>query len=396
MLKTGVVLTIVLATLALLSLGLTLWQWVVAFRFPLHQQLGHDNRTPSVTLLKPLKGLDSETADCLRSWLAQPYSGNVQILFGVASPADPVCELARQLVASYPKADAQLVICPENLGANAKVSTLIQLMRLARHDVIIVSDADVWVPEGFLSQIVTPLKDPMLGLVNCFYRMVTSVSRGAATVKERTINNLAMRWEAFVVNADFWSQVLQSRSLKPLDFALGAVMATTRAQLAKMGSFESLADYLADDYQLGHLIARNGARIGICPLVVECRNVPMSWSEVWTHQVRWARTIRVCQPRPYFFSQLHNPTVWPWLWALWQPMGATLAIACGCLLTRMAAGFYCERKLTGRADLNSLWMAPVKDLLQSVIWALAFCGRQIKWRGQYFDVQAGGKLVRRF
>jgi ceramide glucosyltransferase len=381
-LKTAVVLTIILATLALLSLALTLWQWAVAFRFPLHQRVANNSWVPAVTVLKPLKGLDSETADCLRSWLAQQYSGEVQILFGVASPIDPVCELVRQLVESHPKADAQLVICPENFGANAKVSTLIQLMRLARHDVIMVSDADVWVPDGFLPQVLAPLRDPSLGLVNCFYR----IAPGA---------NLAMRWEAFVVNADFWSQVLQSQSLKPLDFALGAVMATTREQLARIGGFDSLAAYLADDYQLGHCIARTGARIALCPLVVECRNAPMSWREVWSHQIRWARTIRVCQPLPYFFSQLHNATFWPWLWALWQPAGIVFAIAGCCLLTRVATGFYCEQKLTGGADLNSLWMAPVKDLLQTMIWALAFFGRRIKWRGQVFDVQPGGKLVRR-
>ena len=32
----------------------------------------------------------------------------------------------------------------------------------------------------------------------------------------------------------------------------------------------------------------------------------MGWSAVWKHQLRWARTIRVCQPVPYFFSLLSN------------------------------------------------------------------------------------------
>jgi len=34
-------------------------------------------------------------------------------------------------------------------------------------------------------------------------------------------STLAMQWEAIAINADFWSQVLQSQTLKPLDFALG-------------------------------------------------------------------------------------------------------------------------------------------------------------------------------
>ena len=67
-----------------------------------------------------------------------------------------------------------------------------------------------------------------------------------------------MQWEAVAINADFWSSVLQARSLKPIDFALGAVMAMRRKQLEQIGGFAALADCLADDYQLGHRIARAG------------------------------------------------------------------------------------------------------------------------------------------
>jgi len=368
--------------MALLSWLLTLWQWAVAWRFPLHQRLVNDGAAKAVTVLKPLKGVDSKTAECLQSWLAQRYPAEVQILFGVASANDPVCKLVGELLRKNSKTNAQLVLCPQDLGANAKVSTLVQLMPLARHDLIIVSDADVWVPDGFICEVAGPFRDPALGLVNCFYRLA-----GPA--------NWAMRWEAFAVSADFWSQVLQSKSLKLLDFALGAVMTTTRLQLAKIGGFESILDYLADDYQLGNRIARSGGRIALSPVVVECRNAPMSWREVWSHQVRWARTIRVCQPLPYFFSQLQNATLWPWVCALWQPRGPILAGACVCLLTRMAAAFYCERKMIGRSDFASLWMAPVKDLLQTVIWAGAFFGNRIQWRGQSLEIGSGGKLNRR-
>jgi len=188
--------------------------------------------------------------------------------------------------------------------------------------------------------------------------------------------------------------VLQSQALKPIDFALGAAMTTTREQLARIGGFAALADYLADDYQLGRQIAQGGACLALSPMVVECRNVPMNWREVWSHQLRWARTIRVCQPLPYFFSQLQNATLWPCLWALWQPTAPVLGVVAACLLTRMAAGYYCEQKLTGRRNLNALWLALIKDLLQTVIWGLAFFGKQIDWRGQSFEVLAGGQLVK--
>ena len=72
-----------LGGLALLSLALTVWQIVVAARFPLHQRRVRRVDAAGLTILKPLKGCDAETAACLRSWLEQDYQGPVEILFGV-------------------------------------------------------------------------------------------------------------------------------------------------------------------------------------------------------------------------------------------------------------------------------------------------------------------------
>jgi ceramide glucosyltransferase len=377
-----VLLNIILGCLALLSFALMLWQWLVARRFPLHRRVAACSFTPPVTLLKPLKGCDPTTEDCLRSWFAQEYAGQTQILLGVASAADPVCAVVRQLLAEYPSKDAQLIVCGPLGGTNLKVSKLVELERLAKHDVLVISDADVRVPPDFLVNVVAPLQASEVGLVSCFYRMANPTT-------------LAMRWEAVAINADFWSQVLQSQSLKPLDFALGAVMATRRKQLEEIGGFAMLTDCLADDYQLGNRIARNGHRIAISPVVVECWSAPMNWTQVWKHQVRWARTIRVCQPAPYFFSILSNPTLWPLLWAAASLNRRVLAFSVGCWLVRAATAWDLQRRLTraARHSADGL-LAPVKDLLQAAIWALAFAGNQIEWRGERMRLRRDGTLVK--
>ncbi|MDB6033817.1 MAG: glycosyl transferase, family 2, partial [Verrucomicrobiales bacterium] len=116
-------------------------------------------------------------------------------------------------------------------------------------------------------------------------------------------------------------------------------------------------------------------------------------AEVWAHQTRWARTIRVCQPAPYFFSILSNATLWPLLWLAFTPRLSILTAVAACLCVRMAMGAWCEGKLARRMDAISIWMGPVKDLLQVLIWASAFVGNHITWRGQRFRVLHGGKLV---
>ncbi|MEK7683961.1 MAG: glycosyltransferase [Verrucomicrobiota bacterium] len=375
-------LTVILASLALLSLVLTLWQWLVAKRFPLHQRVSDFTHAPAVTVLKPLKGCDEETAQCLSSWLEQEYSGAVQVLFGVASAADPVCSLVRELIAAHPQRDAQLALCEQSLGANAKVSTLVQLQRQAKHEILVISDADVRVPPDFLVNVIAPLRDPDVGLVNSFYRLANP-------------STPAMRWEAVAINADFWSQILQSQSLKPLDFALGAAMATTQSRLEKSGGFIALVDYLADDYQLGNKIAQQGGRIVLCPVVVECWSSPMSWRAAWSHQLRWARTIRVCQPLPFFFSILSNATLWPLLWLLAYPTMPTLSIAALCWLFRIVTASNHQARLTGTSVRPVyFWMVLLKDLLHAVLWALAFLGNRIEWRGEAYRVRTRGRLVK--
>jgi ceramide glucosyltransferase len=376
-----VVLNGILGILAVLSFALTVWQWLVARRFPLHQR-GTADFSPSLTVLKPLKGCDAATEDCLRSWFTQRYSGQVQILFAVASAEDPVCAIVTRLLGEYREADAQLIVCGELTGANAKVAKLVDLERLARHEILVVSDADVRVPPDFLSQVVLPLRDPAVGLVNCFYRLANPAT-------------MAMRWEAVAINADFWSQVLQSQSLKPIDFALGAVMVTRRPQLQEIGGFAALRDCLADDYQLGHRIAKRGHRIAISPVVVECWSDPMGWAEVWKHQLRWARTIRVCQPAPYFFSILSNAAIWPLLWLALRPSRISLGVGLACGLARIISAWDLQQRLTQlRPRFSDAWFALVKDLLQAAIWLVAFLGNRVEWRGQLMRVRRDGTLVR--
>jgi ceramide glucosyltransferase len=221
-----------------------------------------------------------------------------------------------------------------------------------------------------------------VGLVNCFYQLANP-------------STVAMRWEAVAINADFWSQVLQAQSLKPLDFALGAVMMVRREQLEAIGGFKALVNCLADDYQLGHRLFRAGGRIVVAGLVAECWSGPMGWKAVWNHQLRWARTIRVCQPAAYFFSILSNATFWPLLWAAVSPVPSVLACAGGALVLRMLTVLDLQWQLTrSRAHIPYFWLAPLKDLLQVALWVLAFAGNRIEWRGERMRLKADGTLVR--
>lgn len=379
----------VLGTLTLFSLCLLIWQMVAGWQFPLHKRTPPMCAAdlPSVTLFKPVKGWDCEADDCMRSWFNQEYGAAVEILFGVDSRSDPICQLIENLIDLHPHISAKLIVCPRGDLTNGKVAKLAHLSSLASHEVWIVSDADVKVPSDFLEQTISLLVERDAGMVHCLYRM-------------KAPRILAMQWEAVGVNVDFWSQVLQARQLRPLDFALGATMVTTRRHIAAVGGFAAVGHFLADDYYLGNRIARAGHELILSPVVVTCHEPAMSWREAWKHQLRWARTIRSCKPLPYFLSILSNTTLWSLLfWLVLVSSSGNLlgpglsTFACCCFL-RIGSAIALQHRLTGSPP-EGIWagMILIKDLLQVAVWALAFLGNRIDWRGEEFRVYRDGQLI---
>jgi ceramide glucosyltransferase len=252
------------------------------------------------------------------------------------------------------------------------------MLKEANNELIIVSDDDVFVVDNFLTEVALHFTRTNPALLNCFYRITPA--------------NFPMALEAIAVNADAWSQVLQALTLQPMDFALGAVMVLKRDLLLSLGGFEPLLEYLADDYQLGHRVAKEGGRLELFSVPVECRSDPQSATQVWKHQLRWARTIRVCRPIPYFFSISSNATLWPLLaWILGAPFGGILLLLC--LLLRILSASFNYWKLTRKPAFLIGLLAPIKDLFGALIWFQSFTRNNIVWRGQKFQVNHGGKLT---
>jgi len=259
---------------------------------------------------------------------------------------------------------------------NAKIVKLLQLEEHAKHEILVISDADVRVPPQLARELVTVLQDLRIGLANCFYRLANP-------------SGLAMHLEAIGVNADFWSQVLQSRSLKPLQFALGAVMATRRSNLAQIGGFAGLADCLADDYQLGRNIVQLGYRIEFAPVVVETDLGAESWAQTWRHQLRWSRTIRVSRPSGYYGYAITHATFWSMV-AMGSHHWWAGGIAMG---MRMTAGVLVGTVvLKDRKVGKDFWLIPLRDLFGFAVWLVGIFGRHVDWRDRRLRLRADGSI----
>ena len=336
---------------------------------------------PSVTILKPVKGMDDGSYANFASFCLQEFPGEVQLLFAVASADDPAIPVIRQIIEEYPGNDILLVINPSIHGPNYKVSNLINAFPRAKHDIIIVCDSDIRVPANYLASVIAHFSDPRVGLVTSLYR--TSDVHGIATALEAT-----------GFTSEMIPNVMVAMQLEGLSFALGASMAVRREALTAIGGFDALADYLADDYQLGNKVHRNGWLIALDSCLVESMIKAENLPSVLARQLRWARTMRVSRPGGYLASGITLPFPAALLAAFVAPTTPIALAAIGllyavrlCVATTFSRRFVADNLLP-----RWLWLIPVRDMLAFCTWALSFLGNRVEWRGSRFVLRAGGRI----
>jgi ceramide glucosyltransferase len=336
---------------------------------------------PSVTILKPVKGMDAGSYENFASFCRQEYEGPVQLLFAAASADDPVISVIYRLMEEFGDSRVSMVINPAIHGPNYKVSNLINAFPKARHDIIIVCDSDIRVPPDYLKNVTAHFSDPRVGLVTSLYR--TSSAPAIATAIEAT-----------GFTTEMIPNVLVALHLEGLSFALGASMAVRREALAAIGGFEALVDYLADDYQLGNKVHLAGWRIALDGTFVESMIGAEELLPVLARQLRWARTMRVSRPGGYLASGMTLPFPAMLLAAFVAPSPATALAAIALLYcVRLAVATIFSRCFVRDRLLPAwLWLIPLRDMLAFFTWALSFLGNRVEWRGSRFRLRPGGKI----
>ncbi len=326
----------------------------------LSRRSSYPSSTQRVSILKPVSGAGGN----LREALASHSKLDAELLCGVASLDDPAVAIIRE----FPKAR---LIVSSTITPNAKVGVLIDLVKAATHDTLIVNDSDICVEPDYL-RVTTPLADPQVGLVTCLYRAIG--------------DTFATRFEALGIATDFAPSTLVARLVGVDEFAMGSTLAFRRKDLEKIGGFESIADYLADDYQLGHRIHNVGLKCVLSDVIVET-HLGGGWMDVWRHQVRWARTIRVSK----FYGYLGLPVTYATLWAL---MCGSWRVGIGMLLLRMVmaivAGWFTMRS---KDVLKLFFLIPFRDLFGVAVWLVALFGNTVMWRGRKLRLDREGRII---
>ncbi len=335
-----------------------------------------------VSILKPLKSADPGMYETFRTYCLQDYR-EYEIIFGVSEADDPALPFVQRLQQDFPEVSIQLVVCSENMGANTKVSNLVQMLRAARHEIVIVGDSDIRVESSYLRRVVAPLADANVGMVTCLYRGIANATLGS-------------KLESVGISTDFAAGVMVARVIEGgVRFGLGSTLALRRCDLENMGGFDALVDHLADDYELGRGIAKQGLEVRLSEEVVETFLPAYTLREYFAHQLRWARAVRDSRRGGYLGLVLTFGLPWALLLVLasggvWWSWSLLVVTAFLRTCVAVAVG---NTVLGDPQALRFIPLIPLRDFVAVIVWLSSFGGNTISWRGSSFRVK-DGKLIR--
>jgi ceramide glucosyltransferase len=332
-----------------------------------------------VTILKPLHGESSRIFSCLVSFCTQHYAAPVQIVFGVEQSADAAIPLVKWLQAEFPDADIELRIDPRAHGGNRKVSNLANMAGLADHDVLVLADSDIEVDPD-LTRIVGELQQPGIGAVTCLYHGMSGTGTWAQLA-------------ALAINAEFLPNVISGVTFGIAQPCFGSTIALRRDMLVRIGGIERFADSLADDYAIGEAVRSTGAEVAISPVSVGHLCKDPTARQLWSHELRWARTVRSIDPAGYLGTILAHPFALALLAALTGGGRAAAGIAVLALLCRVTI-LKCAARRFGLAR-QAYWLVPLRDLLSSMIFIWSLFGTRVSWNGETYRVTSRRALMRR-
>ena len=335
---------------------------------------------PPVTILKPLRGLDDGLEENLRSFFRLDYP-KYEIVFAAADAADPALEVARRISEEFPHVPSTIVADVSTVGVNPKVNNLANAARRARHGIFLISDSNVRAGPGHLAEVVGHLEQPGVGLVSSTFR--ATGERGLGGFLER------LQLNTFVMGG-----VCAMRRLTTLPCVVGKSMLLRRADLERIGGFEFLGAFLAEDQVCGEEIRALGRIVEVSGRPVDTLLGRKSLREFAARHLRWARLRRNISPAGYVGEALLNPIPFGVAAFAVDPRAATLALALGSIAMMSILAATAERRIGVRRKLASY---PALELLRgclvAALWPIPFVSRNVTWRGNRLRVGPRSRLV---
>jgi ceramide glucosyltransferase len=342
---------------------------------------------PPVSVLKPVHGDEPDLEQNLSSFFQQDYP-EYEILFCARHSDDAGLAAARRVAARFPNVQARILTCGEPPWPNARTFSLEIMRRDARYPILVTSDSDVRVGPDYLASVVAPLADPKVGMVTCLYRGVTR-------------HGLWAQLEAMGMSIEMTSGVLVAEMLEGMQFALGPSMVMRQSTVEKIGGFEEVAQYYADDFVLGNWTAtKAGETVALSTYIVEHHILNAAFKKSIAHQQAWATSTRYSRPMGHVGEVLTYAVPFGLLGLAVLGSAGHLALGLALLaftildrvlLCLLVAGYV----VRDRAALRKAWLYPLRDFMGFCFWVRSYFGsRRLCYRGDPYELLPQGRLRR--
>ena len=339
---------------------------------------------PSVTIFKPVHGMEEQLAANLESFFLQDYP-DYEVIFGVRDADNPAAQIAEEIRSRYPRIASRMIISGPPAWPNAKVFALDKMIAASSRSYFIISDSDVRVAPDFLRNTIPPLLDSKVGLITCMYRGIPS-------------SDFWSWLEALGLSVEMSSGVMVADMMEGMRFALGPAMAVRRDAIDAIGGIAVVADYYSDDFELGNRIWAKGYKVVLSHHLVRNVLTHRTFLRTFGDQLRWMKSTRYSRPAGHAGTSLTYAMPFGVLGLLagaalgrWQLGVGLFALAClNRMIQSIVVGWSVAR------DPRAIWLCwlyPLRDLFGFVAWVASYTSRDFYWRGETYRFRKGGRIA---
>ncbi|WP_027169322.1 ceramide glucosyltransferase [Mesorhizobium sp. WSM3224] len=332
-----------------------------------------DGAQPPVSIVVPSRGVEPFTQETLRRAFSLDWP-HYELIFCVAHAEDPVVRLIDAAIARHATVSARLLIGEDRISANPKLNNCVKGWQAARHDWVVLADSNVLMPKDYVQHLMVAWR-PDTGLV-CSTPIGSRPDGFSAEVECAFLNTLQARWQ-------YAGEALG------LGFAQGKSMLWNKPMLDANGGIHALAAEIAEDAAATKLVNGLDLKVNLVASPFEQPLGQRSLAEIWSRQTRWARLRRVTFPL-FFAPEMLTGVAMPLLLALIAAASAgfslpitalcvmVIAYLPECLLAWSKGWYLSPRSITAMI---------VRDALLPVIWARAWFGGAVEWRGNAMTIR---------
>ncbi|KAJ1978081.1 Ceramide glucosyltransferase [Dimargaris verticillata] len=344
---------------------------------------------PGVSVIRPLKGIDSDLRRCLESSFHQDYP-KFEVVFTAEDASDPAIAVAKELMAQHPSVPARVVVSSQIVGYNPKINNIIDGVEGCKYDVLWMCDSNVYSEPGCLSRSVHVLttSPSRVGIVHHIILATQPEGLGA--------------WlEAMFINTVHAKMYLSINATGAASCVVGKSNVYFKRNLDALGGLKPFSNYMAEDNTIAQAFWKRGWKHRMTGDLAEQSLGRMTVWDYVVRRVRWTRTRKYNVTFATIVEPITESIVCGLLGAfafhhLWQ-VPPTLFFP-----LHMVAWFLCDLWICTHLHRNrfpsqylfvwaGVWLC--RELFALPLYIFAVTGNTVAWRGRQFYLSTAGTIT---